>query len=96
MINQLACFSLLNTDWSRPFPGTIVRIPLRNAVQAGRSEISKTETAEKDVRDAISSFANDMGSNGLLFLKSVKRIVLLVNNEQLDEVEVINRQDLIE
>jgi hypothetical protein len=96
MTNQLDCFSLLNTEWGRPFKGTIIRIPLRNASQAARSEISKTMTTTHDVQNALESFANDMGSNGLLFLKSVQRIVLSVDNEQLSEVEVTNTGDLAE
>jgi hypothetical protein len=94
MKNQLDSFSLLNTEWTRPFKGTIIRIPLRSRSQAAQSEISKTTTTTIDVKNALESFANDMGSNGLLFLKSVKRIVLSINNEQLSEVEVINTDDL--
>ena len=94
MVNQLDCFSLLNTKWEDPFHGTIIRIPLRNASQAGRSEISKVETTKNDVRDALHSFANDMGSSGLLFLKSVRRIVLSVDLERLSEVKVTNELDV--
>jgi sacsin len=94
MINQLRWFSLLNTEWEHPFDGTIIRIPLRSATQARWSEISKTETMTNDVQDSMDSFAHEMGSSGLLFLKSVQRIVLSINDEQLNEVEVINRHDL--
>lgn len=94
MINQLRCFSFFGTEWEHPFGGTIIRIPLRSASQARRSEISKIETTTNDVQNSMDSFAHDMGSSGLLFLKSVQRIVLSVNDEQLNEVEVINRHDL--
>lgn len=94
MINQLDCFSLLNTEWEQPLHGTIIRIPLRNASQAERSEISKKETTEEDVQNAIESFGEEMGSNGLLFLKSIRRIVLCIDNEQLSEVEVTSKYDL--
>lgn len=96
MINQLECFSLVNTEWERDFHGTIIRLPLRNASQAPRSDISKTETTVDDVRNAIDTFASEMGSNGLLFLRSVRRIVLAVRGEHLGEIEVINQQDLNE
>lgn len=43
----------------------------------------------------MDSFAGEMGSNGLLFLKSVHRIVLSVDDQRLDEVEILNRHDLI-
>lgn len=94
MINQLRCFSLFNTEWGIRFNGTIIRIPLRNASQAQRSEISKTETLIHDVQESMDSFASDMGSSGLLFLKSVQRIVLSINDELLNEVEVTNKDDL--
>jgi hypothetical protein len=96
MKNQLDGFSLMNTECARSFEGTIIRIPLRNRSQAARSEISKTTTTTTDVKNALESFANDMGSNGLLFLKSVKRIVLSIDNEQLSEVEVTNTDNLAE
>ena len=95
MANQLRCFSLINLGWECPFDGTIIRIPLRNTSQAERSEISTRETFTHDVRSAMDSFANEMGSNGLLFLKSVQRIVLSIDSQQLDEVEIVNRQDLV-
>lgn len=95
MANQLACFSRLNTEWEHPFPGTVIRIPLRNATQAERSEIKKEEATPSDVKDSIDSFAKDMGSSGLLFLKSVRRIVLFIDDERVNEVEVINKHDLI-
>jgi sacsin len=94
MANQLRCFSLINTEWEQPFDGTIIRIPLRNTSQAKRSEISTKEASTYDVRYSMDCFANEMGSNGLLFLKSVHRIILSVDNERIDEVEIVNRHDL--
>ena len=93
--NQLRCFSLINSGWECPFDGTVIRIPLRNTSQAERSEISTRETSTYDVQSAMDSFANEMGSNGLLFLKSVQRIVLSIDSQQLDEVEIVNRQNLV-
>jgi hypothetical protein len=94
MLNQLDGFSLLGRDWQQPFKGTVIRIPLRSSLQAGRSEICSKETTIIDIKDSLDSFANEMGSNGLLFLKSVRRIVLSVNDEQLSEVEITNADDL--
>ena len=96
MITQLSGFSLVNTEWDRPFIGTIIRIPLRNASQAAVSEISNKETTTGDVRDALNSFADDMGSNGLIFLKSVRRIVLSINDQLMTEVKITNRDSLAE
>ncbi|MCJ1247903.1 hypothetical protein MMC30_005118 [Trapelia coarctata] len=96
MANQLRCFSLINTEWEHPFNGTVIRIPLRNTSQEKRSEISTKEASIRDVRYSMDSFANEMGSNGLLFLRSVQRIVLSVDDQRLNEVEIVNRHDLIE
>lgn len=96
MITQLDGFSLVNTEWDRPFMGTIIRIPLRNASQAAVSEISNKETTTDDVRDALNSFADDMGSNGLLFLKSVRRIVLSINDQLMTEVKITSKDSLAE
>lgn len=94
MANQLHCFSLINTEWQHPFRGTIIRIPLRNASQAKRSEISKKETTTDDIERSLNTFAEEMGSDGLLFLNSVQRIVLSVDDKQLNEIEVTNEHDL--
>lgn len=95
MANQLHFFSLINTRWDCPFDGTIIRIPLRNTWQAERSDISMRETSTHDVRSAMDSFAAEMGSNGLLFLNSVQRIVLSVDGQRLDEVEIVNQHELV-
>jgi len=94
MTNQLRCFSLINTEWQQPFQGTIIRIPLRNALQAKRSEISTKETTTDDIAHSLNSFAEEMGSDGLLFLNSVQRIVLSVDDKQLNEIEITNGDDL--
>lgn len=94
MISQLGGFSLLNTEWKRPFEGTIIRIPLRNASQASVSEISNKETTTGDVRDALNSFADDMGSNGLLFLRSVRRIALSINDQLVTEIKITSKDSL--
>lgn len=95
MANQLRCFSLINLGWERPFKGTIIRIHLRNTSQAKRSEIFSKKASIHDVRYSMDSFAGEMGSNGLLFLKSVHRIVLSVDHQRLDEVEILDEHDLI-
>lgn len=96
MINQLRCFSLLKNDWSHPFDGTIIRIPLRTPSQAEGSKISNKPTATDEILSAMDSFAAEMGSEGLLFLKSVQRIVLEADHERRDEVNIVNGKDLIE
>jgi len=94
MMNQLHCFSLINTEWQHPFRGTIIRIPLRNALQAEKSEISTRETTTDDIERSLNTFAEEMGSDGLLFLNSVQRIVLSIDDKQLNDIEVTNGHDL--
>jgi hypothetical protein len=54
------------------------RFPITNVL--GRLHSIK-EASTHDVRYAMDSFANDMGSNGLLSLKSVQRIVLSIDDQ---------------
>jgi hypothetical protein len=96
MINQLRCFSLLNEDWDKAFKGTIIRMPLRTTSHAGRSEISTESTSPEDILRSMHSFADEIGSEGLLFLKSVQQIVLEVNRECLNKIEITNGNDLKE
>lgn len=95
MANHLRTFALLNSEWDRPFIGTIIRIPLRSKCQAKLSEISLKETSIPDIRFSMDRFATEMGFNGLLFLKSVHQIELCVDNQQLNKIEILNKQGLI-
>ncbi len=94
MANQLECFSHVNTEWKYPFEGTIIRIPLRNASHARSSKISSKVTSIVDIQSSMDNFANEMGSNGLLFLKSVRKIVLSIDDQRLDDVELLDAQGL--
>ena len=42
------------------------------------------------------SFADKIGSEGLLFLKSVQQVALELDHECLNKVEIVNRDDLKE
>lgn len=95
MANQLHCFSLISSEWEVPFDGRIIRIPLTSASQAKESEISPKEATIHDIRASMDNFAVEMGSNGLLFLKSVHCIVSSVDGQRINEVEILNRHDLV-
>lgn len=94
MGNQLEAFSQINNVWSAPFDGTIIRIPLRTKSQAAKSDIRRVETTIEDVMKSMDGFAAEMGLNALLFLKSVQRIVLTLNQKQLHEVKILNLVDI--
>jgi sacsin len=96
MINQLRCFSLLNKNWEHHFDGTIIRLPLRTASQAVRSEISSESTSVDDILCSMRVFADEIGSEGLLFLKSVQQVVLEVDDKCLYDVAITNGLDLKE
>ena len=96
MVNQLEAFSLINQEWGCPFPGTIIRIPLRTTSQAPLSDIVSNPTSIEDVKSAMDSFVAEMGESALLFLKSVRRMILHVDNQQLHEVRVLNDQEIVQ
>ncbi|KAA8910606.1 hypothetical protein FN846DRAFT_775017 [Sphaerosporella brunnea] len=84
MANQLAPFRCLINDFSRPYEGTIIRLPLRTAEQAARSEIvrdlERKSTGFEDIKEVFESFSTEMVEY-LLFLRHISSIRLKIGNE---------------
>ncbi|KAF8247792.1 hypothetical protein K440DRAFT_550295 [Wilcoxina mikolae CBS 423.85] len=83
MINQLSPFKKIFTDFSRPFEGTIIRLPLRTADQAKTSKILDLDpkpTEIADIKEVFNSFAAEI-SESLLFLRNVSSITLRIGDE---------------
>ena len=74
--DQFAAFSSLLTDLSKPFNGTIVRLPLRTAAGAKSSKIKNTSTSPTEISKLFTQFAMDELQHTLLFLRHVARIEL--------------------
>ncbi len=96
MRNQLSSYSSFPFEFDAPLDGTIVRIPLRTAVQARKSAIRDQETTISDVRDSMEGFATEVQQGGLLFLKSVTKVSLFVNDDRLGSTEVTNKLEVNE
>lgn len=83
MINQLSPFKQIVTDFSRPFEGTVIRLPLRTADQAKRSKILDLDpkpTEIADIKEVFNSFAAEI-SESLLFLRNVSSITLRIGDK---------------
>jgi hypothetical protein len=84
MINQLSPFNCLVDDFSRPFEGTIIRMPLRTVEQASRSKIvgdlERKSTDIDDIKAVFESFSTEMAEY-LLFLRHISSITLKIGDE---------------
>ncbi|MCJ1404884.1 hypothetical protein MMC11_008110 [Xylographa trunciseda] len=96
MKNQLSAYSSLFSDFNRPLEGTIVRIPLRTALQAQESAICDEETTISAVQSSMEGFGREIYQGGLLFLRNVIKVSLSVDMEQLTSTEVVNTSELTE
>ena len=96
MINQLSAYSSFLSEFNRPLDGTIVRIPLRTAAQAGKSAIRDQRTTVSDVQSSMEGFATEVHQGGLLFLKNVTKVSLLVDDKHLAITEVMNTSEVFE
>ena len=96
MRNQLSAYSRFLLDFNRPLDGTIVRIPLRTVAQAEKSSICDQRTTISDVRSSMEGFATEVHQGGLLFLKSVTKVSLSVNDEHVAITEITNKSEVSE
>ena len=62
-----------NLDWSKPFPGTLFRLPLRTASQAETSLLSRRALSLPEAVELLVSLQQE-ASSMLLFLKNIESI----------------------
>ncbi|KAF7860378.1 hypothetical protein EAF04_008504 [Stromatinia cepivora] len=74
----------------QPFPGTIIRLPLRTAEQAKESGISDRKITVQEMAHVLKKFAEDFGKEGLLFMKHVLKLSVISTITGLIEIEVVN------
>ncbi|KAF8534251.1 hypothetical protein BDD12DRAFT_943100 [Trichophaea hybrida] len=83
MANQLSPFKRHVLNFSQSFDGTVIRLPLRTAEQASKSEIiqrrDRKPTTADDIKEAFMSYATEM-SESLLFLKHISSITLKIGD----------------
>ncbi|KAM0180824.1 hypothetical protein ACHAPF_002117 [Botrytis cinerea] len=76
----------------QPFPGTIIRLPLRTVEQAKESGISDRKITAQEMANVLEKFTEDFGKEGLLFMKHVVKISVISNITGLIEIEVMNKK----
>ncbi|KAG0589167.1 hypothetical protein KC19_1G000400 [Ceratodon purpureus] len=69
--DQFTPYCAFGCDMESPFPGTLFRFPLRSALQAAVSRLSKQVYSEEDMRDLLHDLYSE-GVHSILFLKSVE------------------------
>lgn len=94
MRDQMAAFSAITEEFDRPFPGTIIRIPLRTPAQAKASQICGREASFPEVAQVLQTFADDFGHTGLLFMKSISRISIEVGDKPPINICICNDEEV--
>ncbi|KAH7034435.1 hypothetical protein BKA57DRAFT_476210 [Linnemannia elongata] len=94
--DQLRTFSVLeDIDFSKPYPGTIFRFPLRTSEQAKDSKISNYAYSPEKVLDMLVKL-KDEALKALLFLKHVEKIAIYERKHNQDkpiklfQIEIVN------
>ncbi|RUS22084.1 hypothetical protein BC937DRAFT_90449 [Endogone sp. FLAS-F59071] len=67
-------FNLFGFETNKPFEGTLFRLPLRNKLQAKRSDLSSKLYSVQDVQELLRKFKDEAFQGALLFLKHVENI----------------------
>ncbi|KAF9980129.1 hypothetical protein BGZ75_008779 [Mortierella antarctica] len=105
--DQLKPFAVVeDIDFSKPYPGTVFRFPLRTKAQAETSRLSPyaypaEKASELDVLEMLLKLKQE-ALKGLLFLKHLERIVIYERKEMDDapvklfEIEILNAKEVRE
>ncbi|KAF9082980.1 hypothetical protein BGX23_011899 [Mortierella sp. AD031] len=98
--DQLQAFSVLeDIDFSKSYPGTIFRFPLRTPDQAKASALTKYACTYEQVRQMLIEL-KDEALKALLFLKHVQKIQIYERKEDQDtptklfEIEIVNTDEV--
>ncbi|KAF9119754.1 hypothetical protein BGW39_011952 [Mortierella sp. 14UC] len=98
--DQLKMFSALeDIDFSKPYPGTIFRFPLRTKEQAETSKISKYAYTPAKVLEMLVKLKEE-ALKALLFLRHVEKIIIYERKEKHDtptklfQIEIVNAEEV--
>lgn len=91
--NHMAAYDRIVVDPSKPFDGTIIRIPLRTPEQALKSETSDRSTSVSEMTQVLQNFAAEFGECGLLFMRNIEKLELASSNMSIS-IEVMDRENL--
>ena len=86
--NHLKTFQHFAVDTSRPFNGTLIRIPLRTDEQAAKSKISDRSVSTEQILDALHSLGHEIRQGGSLFLKHVRQITVRLDSSPIWKVRI--------
>lgn len=89
--NHLKTFGSFNDlDLSKGVDQTIIRIPLRTKSQAKISKIVGRVTTTHDIKKAFEEFGAEMKGGGLLFLKSIGKIIIRIDTKVEATIEIVD------
>ncbi|KAF7947521.1 hypothetical protein EAE96_008608 [Botrytis aclada] len=89
---HMTVYQSLLKNPKQPFPGTIIRLPLRTVEQAKKSGISHRKITAQEMAHVLEKFTEDFGKEGLLFMKHVVKISVISSITGLIEIEVMNKK----
>ncbi|KFY88994.1 hypothetical protein V498_06566 [Pseudogymnoascus sp. VKM F-4517 (FW-2822)] len=92
--NQMTAFRSVLENPRCPFKGTIIRIPLRNKVQATKSEISSHETTVSEMQEVLRIFADEFRDGGLLFMRNIEKLGIESTAGLCIKIEMANCNDI--
>lgn len=89
--NHMKTFGSFNElDLSKGVDQTIIRIPLRTTNQAKVSRIFERVTTTHDIKNALEEFGDEMKEGGLLFLKSICKIIIRIDSNVMAAIEIVD------
>ncbi|KAI8346951.1 hypothetical protein B0O80DRAFT_221440 [Mortierella sp. GBAus27b] len=98
--DQLKTFAVLeDIDFTKPYPGTIFRFPLRTNEQAQESRLSKNAYPAEKVLEMLAKLKNE-ALRGILFLKHIERIEIYEIKEgqrqpsKIFQIEIVNAKEV--
>jgi hypothetical protein len=75
--DQFEPYSIPEINWTKPFKGTLFRLPLRTPAQAESSFLSKRSLNIDQVNEVLQSLISE-ASSMILFLRNVEKVVIQV------------------
>jgi sacsin len=92
--NSMAAFQSVMDDPTKPFDGTIIRIPLRTPEQARKSDISNREPTVMEIHEVLEKFAAEFGNSGLLFMKNILKVSIDSTAGMSIVIEIVGGEDV--
>lgn len=89
--NHMKTFGSFNDlDLMKGVDQTIIRIPLRTKNQAKESKIVGRVTTTYDIKKAFEEFGDEIKEGGLLFLKSICKIIIRIDSNVVATIEIVD------